>query len=391
MKLKLMLLLFSLINFFNAAYCQNIQVTLAAGIDTTNNLNKKEIFFLWSNYLNSSPDSLYDNPYWNKVEKEKYISFDLINNSGFLSPSLYGLAYRGGKNVVLSIAPYGDFYIINSLFYFPYPDKSIYPLSITNHIARKENNEYKLFNYLPEYTKNWQYKNVGLFKYIYHPAHPFDVKKADDANLFYNKLIKTFEVAADTITYYIAENCDKIHELQGFDYVVGKGSDNNLCGFIDSKNKIIYSNTINGEDFRHEIGHTILERFPNSGVFHLGIVTYWGWENSHFNKSLNYHIKRINIYLKEHPEIDLNNFLETFYYMDEFTSPNYIFAAIFCHEAIQKGGINKLKKLFNYGNSNEATYIAIEKEFGIKRKDLNNFIRKKFEYYSVHGINPIEL
>lgn len=385
MKTKIILLFFLLNGFSYKAISQKIQVTLAAGIDTTNNNNKKEIFKLWENYLNSYPDSTYNNPYWVEFEKRKYTSFDLINNAGFLSPSLYGLSYRGGKNIVLSITPFGQLYQIKSLLYFSYPDKSIYPLAIVNYYAEKENGNYKLSNFISYHTSGWQKRNIGYFNYIFHPNHPFDIHKANEANDYYMRLSKLFDVNLDSIDYYIAENCDKIFELQGFDFVVGMGSDNNLCGFYDAKNNIIYSNTVVGEDYRHEITHSILKKFPNSGIFHLGIVTYWGGENAHFNKPLNYHIKRVNNYLKKHPEINLNNFIEDFYQLDEFTSPHYVIAAIFCHEAIEKGGIDKLKKLFSYGNENVDSYKAIEKEFGIKRNSLNNYLRQKISYFATHG------
>lgn len=375
--------------FISQLHGQEINVSLGGGVDTASNLNKKEVYHLWENYLNSNPDSVYNNPFWNESEKKQFNTFDLANSAGYLSPSLYSLIYRNGQNVVLSIAPYGELYIINSLFYYLNSDKSIYPLAIVNYIAKKTKNNYKLYNYLPFHTINWQRKQVGYFNYIYHKNHPFDIKKAFEANKFYTKLGNLLDFKLDTLTYYIAENCDKIYELQGFDYIIGKGRDNNFCGFFDHNNKIVYSNTVVGEDYRHEIIHIILKEFPSSGVFHLGIATYWGGKNAHFNKTLNHHIKRINTYLKAHPEINLNNFFEDFYEMDEHTSPHYIIAAIFCHLAIEQGGINKLKRLFEYGNSNEDFYIAIEKEFGLQRSSLNKFLRKKFEHYSLHEIEPI--
>ena len=47
-----------------------IDVTIHSRVDTTQR-EIKEIADLWINYLNSKPDSLYDNPYWNNAEKVK--------------------------------------------------------------------------------------------------------------------------------------------------------------------------------------------------------------------------------------------------------------------------------------------------------------------------------
>lgn len=381
MKNTLLKLIF--FGFFGFLSAQEIQVTMAAGIDTTNNFNKKEVFALWENYLTAI--SLETNPdiYWNQQEKEIFKSYDLLDNAGYLTPSLYGLVKEGGKNVVLSIAPYGEFYEIKSIFYYTYPDETIYPLAIVKYYAAMEEGIYKLYNHLPVYASHWPTKKVGYFNYVYHPNHPFDSFKAEAANAFYVKIAEVFDLSLSEFKYYIAENCDKIFNLQGFDFIIGMGKDNNLCGFYDDKNNIIYSNSITGENYTHEIAHSILEKFPNSGVFHLGIVTYLG-EETHFNKSLIFHIRRISDYLEKHPEINLNNFVEEFSSMDEFTSPQYIIPAMICHLALEKGGVESLKKLFSYGNVN--TYEAIEEVVGVKRKNLNVYLRNKIKFYSENGI-----
>ena len=66
----------------------------------------------------SSPDSLYNNPYWNCRDKEKYKSYDLLRSEGYLE--LYGLAKYGElKNLVLSIKPLNDdYYDIHSMYYW---------------------------------------------------------------------------------------------------------------------------------------------------------------------------------------------------------------------------------------------------------------------------------
>jgi hypothetical protein len=52
-----------------------IQVEIHSRVDTTKN-DIKEIATLWTNYLNSEPDRISDNPYWNEEEKLKYKDFD---------------------------------------------------------------------------------------------------------------------------------------------------------------------------------------------------------------------------------------------------------------------------------------------------------------------------
>lgn len=387
MRKQILIIFLFCLTAFQSALSQEIPITLAAGIDITTNAKKEAVFNLWQEYVDkkiSSDSSAVD--LWNTEEKRKYNSVDLMDNAGFLTPSLYGLVSEGGKNVVLSIEPWGEFYLIKSMFYFTYPDETIYPLATVKYLAGLENGNFKLFNYSDFHTKNWYSRKVGSINYIYHQFHPFDKQKAVAANEFYQKLSQVFEVPIEEITYFIAPNCNEIFRMQGFDFVIGMGSDNNLCGFFDFQNNIVYSNTVNGENFQHEIAHTVLKRFPNSGVFHLGLVAYLGNENAHFNKSLNYHIKRINDYLKGHPEIDLNDFL-SFNYLDEFTNPQYILPAIICHIILEEKGISGLKELLSYGSGKE--YLVIENLLGIHKNELNKFFREKIEFYATKGLEVL--
>lgn len=377
--------LFFVINF--NIYGQNIECYLGMGIDTTNNIDNKNIFNLWKNYLSSNPDSLYDNPYWNKKEKENYKSYDLLKSEGWLSPSLYGLK---PKNTVLSIKNNGDYYIIKSIFYWVYP-KTLHTstLAITNVIAKKQKGEYKLFNYLPYHTQTWNRSKIGIIEYIYHPMHPFNNYKAQKANDLIDKLIRTFNIKVDKVEYYIALNCDEIYKLKGFDFVIGMGREPNLCGFYDRFNNIIYSNSQEGEYYEHEIIHLINNFFPKAhGLFLNGLSAYIG-SKAHLGQSLDFHIKRMNLYLNTHTEIDLTNF-SNFYQMDDQTTPSYILGAIICHLVLEKGGIELLKKALNSGNSDDDLYRFIKKELNIEQKNLNKYMRKKITEYSKNGFTPIE-
>ena len=94
--------------------------SITPDIDLDNNAdaNIKKVFECWSGYLESNPDSLYNNPYWNTVDKQKYVSYDLLKSEGWLSPGLYGFKWL--KNLVISITAMGDSYQVRSLFLVNY-------------------------------------------------------------------------------------------------------------------------------------------------------------------------------------------------------------------------------------------------------------------------------
>lgn len=387
--MKRISLILILIVFVTFIYGQNLKTSLGLAIDTTNNKELRDIYILWQNYLKNNPDSIFDNPYWNKDEKQKYLSYDLLKSEAWLAPSLYGLR---PDNSVLEIKNNGDFYVIKSIFYWVYPETyKVTTLAVTNVIAKKENGEFKLYNNLPYHTKNWYRKKVGIIQYIYHPLHPFNDFKAQKANELISNLKKTFDIKVDKVEYYIALNCDEIFKLKGFEFVLGMGRTPNLCGFYDRFNNIIYSNSIEGEFYVHEIIHLINNFFPNGvNLFFQGLSAYWGGQSAHVGKSIIYHIKRMDKYLKEHNEIDLTD-LSNFYQMDDQTSPSYILGAILCHLTLEKGGLPLFKKGLNYGDTDEDMYRFIDEELGVKQKDLNNFMRKKISEYAKDGLIPIKI
>jgi len=96
--------------------------------------------------------------------------------------------------------------------------------------------------------------------------------------------------------------------------------------------------------------------------------------------SLNYHYKRINSYLEEHDEIDLNNLFD-FYYMDEGTNPKHAISGLFTEMAFEKGGLELVKKMLALGTDypdltyKKRYYKVIEDILGIKQSSFNKVIR----------------
>jgi hypothetical protein len=144
MKLLYFTILFVLTNSLSLA-AQEISTNI--GLDTLSS-ERNKIIKLWSNYLQSNPDEINNNPNWLNSDKEKYRSYDLLKSEGFLSPSLY---YFQLNNKILSIAKLDNDYIIKSAFY----DKENFDIyAITNVVATKINDHFYLTNYQPKLTKD---------------------------------------------------------------------------------------------------------------------------------------------------------------------------------------------------------------------------------------------
>lgn len=353
--------------------------------DVNNNVDKDklEIFKLWNSYLKSRPDSIYDNPYWNSAEKKTYYNYDLLESEGFINPSLHAFNY---DNKVLEIRNEGDYYVIRSMFYTTWND-DLFILAITNYIVKKEDNiEYKLYNWLPFYTRNWRRKSLGIIDYCYYPEFPFNPYEAEKAN----KMIEALKVKLGAkingkIRYYIAQNCDEINKLKGYDYVIGSGDKIcNTCGYTDVHNNIIYADAVKGVNYQHELTRLINTSFPKANVLFInGLAEYFNETEKQLGLSHRQHYIRMNTYLNEHKNEDISNFQNSkFYTMDNLTAPYYLVGMIICQKTLEVGGVELLKIGLNAGSSDEDVCKFIESNLNIKKHNLNKFIRDEISKYA---------
>ncbi len=366
--------------------------TMTPVVELENNAdpNIKKVFECWSAYLASKPDSIYDNPYWNTADKQKYVSYDLLKSEAFLSPGLYAFKL---KNLVISITQMGDGYQIRSIFYHVSPTDGLYVMAITNVMAEQdEKGAFKLHNWLTHHTRSWNKRKVGLIDYCYYPEYPFNLYEAEKANKLISDFKDKLDIQVDRVEYYIAENCDDIMRLKGFDYVVGMGNHfTNLCGFCDTYNNLIYSNSKMGECYEHELTRLINNFFPKAhGLFLNGLSEYFNEDGIQIGLPHIEHLKRMDDHLKQNKSIDLKD-LSSFYRMDNVTSPHYMLGMIICQLTIEKGGLDLLKKGLNYGSSDEDIYRFLDEELGIKRENMNKKFRELISHYSQKGIKRIGL
>lgn len=370
-----------------------IKTSLNFSIDTLHQSdpNIKKVFKCWEGYLKANPDSLFNNSYWNEKDKQRYTSYDLLKSEGFLSPGLYAFKLQ---NTVLSITNIGEKYIIRSMFYKVNNENgNANIMAITNTIAQvDEQGTVKLSNWLHHHIRDWHHKKVGMIDYYYYPDYPFNIFQAEKANKFISFLKDKFDIKADRVEYYIAQNCDEIMRLKGFDYVITMGENAlNLCGFFDRFNNIIYSNAVKGEYYEHELTRLLNNFYPNSHhLFLNGLSDYFIEDNMKLGLPINEHFKRIDNYLQKNPHIDLNN-LTSFYSLDDITPPLYFIGLVLTQKTLEKGGIGLLKKAMQSGYKDEELYAFMEKELGIKPKEINKTFRKLIHQYATNGFQKIKL
>ncbi len=366
MKLRLLTLLFTWSPGFTFGQHTNIEITIHSRVDTTKK-EIKEIATLWSNYLASQPDSIYDNPYWNDKEKKIYNDFDLSRKFLYQFPSKQLLNYY--KPTIISIEKEGDNYAIRTLFIAEELDgiyKKSNPWCITKLYAVKESNNWKLKNALPILTQNWNRITVGKITFIYPPQHSFNVTLAKKANEFCNKIAKDFEFPEwKPFDFYITNSGDELGQLINFEFFFAGYT----TGMAMYDKRILFSG-LGSEWYPHEFIHLIVPDKERHDMINEGFAT---WKGGAMGKSFE---ERAKILATEIATNDTITFLDI---LDKKWgwqyAAYYTTGAIFCKLAYDKGGITAVKKLLEIPVENDNLINSLCILFDIKSNDLNKFWR----------------
>lgn len=251
---------------------QKVELQISSRLDTTNS-EVKEILHLYEAYINSQPDSIYDNPYWNTPEKSQYKDFDFSRASmynGLNSDQLFSIY----PPFVLSVEPVNEKYQIRVL----YSSQATEPRYVGSKVwcihqlnALKEDGEWKLENLLVEKTRLWQKKKVGVVEYVFPPGHTFDETRAKKAALFCEGIISRFNPGFNTpFQFYLANGVDDMGELENFDYY--------FTGITTGKAREGMILSSKGDEFYpHEFIHKLLPINTNRGqVIEEGLATFLG-------------------------------------------------------------------------------------------------------------------
>lgn len=248
-------------------------ISISNRVDT-NNTDIKLIIELYSNYLNSSPEIISDNPYWNSTEKAKYKDFDLSRASLFQSFT--------GEEIqsyyppfILSVDSVEEKFKIKVL----YSSNTNDPKYIGSKVwaihqlyAVKENEKWVLENSIQNVTANWSIEKTEHIHFIYPPSHHFSKERANKSNEFCHTILKKYNPTALNyqFNYYITNDIDQMGQLENFDYY--------FVGITKGKSKENLVISANGNEFYpHEFIHQLLPaNKQRSHIIEEGLATYLG-------------------------------------------------------------------------------------------------------------------
>lgn len=362
-----MRILLTIMFFGFSAVSFSQKVTFNHIVDATN-ADVKAVMTLFENYITSNPESKGKNPFWNSKEQELYENFDFLESE--FQPSLY----MGIPAHVLSIKSYKDAYVIKVQFSYCQENGLPYVLAIVNYLARKENGQYKLHNWLSESKHFWNCTTVGMIDFYYPSYHEFSYNKAHHLNGFVKDMCQNLGVTPKSFEYYLADDYDEIQRLKGIDYYIGMGGGDSPRG--KAAERKVYCGGL-GEYYKHEVFHVqIDDHFPDKHFWvSEGVATFLGGSRG---RSLDWHIKRMNNYLQKHPEVDLNEMLQLTN-LDNQTAYHYVIGGLIVRKIFEKGGWKLIQEFMSSGRSDESYYRAIEKFLGVPRSELNTYLRRELD------------
>lgn len=397
MKKTYILLILSLLFTINS-FSQR-QVSIRKLMDTSS-VEFQSIYKLWQDYQNDSflndfKGTNHDlQKYWYKGDIEKYgDKFDLykrtIGSYYIFGEFFIGINKRNDTLFEIQTSYYNNRSETYELFY------------VINIPVIKVNNEYKLSNMFSLKKKDFLKENIGFVNFYYLPNTKLDLKNAKQMVEKCKKVYNDFGFETkDTIDYYIFEDLSTSNESFGIKVALSDYSDPTKK-IIDGKaiNSKLLIYTIGGERNVHEFLHILCKKIRNNDnhrFFDEGFCSYFG---DHQGLDYNTQKSKLIDFLNLNPKVDLSISLTDAYKdkdnkfvsdsnlvedrkisrlltsSENQISYSYMIMATICEIAFKQGGYNKVKQMIIDSQEGEEFYDTVDKHLGIKRKDVNNYIR----------------
>nr|MBC7613992.1 hypothetical protein [Pseudopedobacter sp.] len=329
-------------------FAQNIKPYISARVDTSKT-EVKAIYQLYTNYLNSRPDSSYANPYWNKNDYYPALLENQIpiDRSASL---MFGTYFKGFMKyyepLILQIDSLNNnLYQVKTIFKSNKAEADSTGTSIsyiTNlYVQRDENGNFKLENTINERTRNWETIHYKFITYIIHPNCKFNEKEAENAIKFCEEIAKKFGLQIKPFKYYILPNVDELGRIYNFDYwtyYIGGQTNLPLREIFTT-----YSNT----NYPHELVHMMfpLQENPPPNIISEGLATWLGGPKYgvSFEQALKETSKTLKTYENPTFEAIVNNKIR-----NKFDSNlQYVTGAILCKMAFEKKGKEAIWTLYH--------------------------------------------
>ncbi len=227
-------------------------------------------------------------------------------------------------------------------------------------------------------TKNVVKEKTGNILFIKERGIKSNQKQIDSLQNFNIAVAKLLHTDTLSFVYVVAKNFAGIQKMREPLYSFLDDYNDISGGEAEVWNKVLYVG--NGSFYYpHELVHLYTYHlFPltKSPIFDEGLATYLGGSAG---QNLNWHLKELKKYIIT-DKIDLGDF-DGLVFTEGITNIDYAIGGLICKLTYERKGFAGLKILFEAGETNGNAYQAIEKVLGVKKQDLNAFLRKELQKY----------
>lgn len=355
-----MLILFIFLFLSSAASAQSIEVQPSIRVDTTD-ATQRELFTLWKNYLNSRPDSNYNNPYWSEADKQRYPSFDVAG--GFIYHVVTGRVQMW-KPHLISIEPFGDRYELRTAYLSldtSYPEQHIWAVQRIH--AVRENDAWKLSNPISAINASSTHRQLGNIEFIYRPDLAFDEVLARQTLALADSIVKTFDLTPlPKIEFYIGRNCGEMYEMIGLPLFLAAGG-----GVAYVENGQLFT-SLGTPWYPHELVHVLFHEYKAvHGIISEGIATYLAgssYEKPSYGESI---VAARKSFVKGQTglEVVLDN-----QWINGDRDLYYGTGGWLVEQILVKSGVEGLKRVMRAGKLSEQLRQALLKELNMTWEDL---------------------
>lgn len=370
----------------NISFGQLVVPDVTARVDTTN-VEIKKVYKLYTDYLNSKPDSIYENPYWN----EKEINLWLKNKKNYIDKSASfmffyeknGLYFNHYKPKILQIDKVDENrYLIKTIFhslskkeedlvsYDPDVIVKLYAVKDKTGVLKLEN----AFNYDTRYWKTYKY---GQITYIVHPSIEFNKKEAEEAIIYCEKICKKFDLEFIPFKYYMTGNPDDMEKLFNFEYILSyhKG----LTSTLEREIYTSYSNESFPHEFIHLLFYNAKKDIPRPFILNEGLATWLAGpsRNVSFDKAL----KKFSDQIRNNNTITFNDILTNKYRNPYDNNPIYLSGAVIHQMIYEKYGKAGVFELYNCPDDEAVFKKLLEKLFKMPFDQIDSIIISYMKNY----------
>lgn len=341
---------------------------------------EKQLIELWQNYISDGQFQDTNSPYW---------SFEnmAVPDENFWAIGIENLKERDHQvqcKIIGIFEVENDHWSLISSFSHVDESGEIHLDVISAVYAKKVDDQYLLIS-SAEYLKTiFEHRKVGSINYFIHPFHKFKIEEAEQMNAFNLEMSKEFEVAPLEFDYFVASNARDIARTWGYEYMNRMYNPSGKGGIASWRNMIIYSGN-NSSYFPHELVHLytyhVVPKDPHFWVGE-GIASFYAGTSTY---SFDGHMKKLKAFLAEEPDYDLSDITKL-----NKTIPNgehksdlrYVIGGLLMRNIYQKEGVKGLIESLGYGTSDADFFRLLQDKLGVKKDDLDQYIKSEMKGYS---------